>query len=67
MGVSEVNLDDVIGKLATSLAGLTAKNSKSVLVLELLMSPLDAAPRFVSKTGLGSVIAALDAEFWATI
>jgi len=34
---------------------------------ELWMPPLNAAPRAVSKTGLGSVIAALDAEFWATM
>ena len=31
MGVSEVNLDGIIGKIATSLAGLTAKNSKRYL------------------------------------
>ena len=35
--------------------------------LELWMPPLNAAPRAVSETGLGSVIAALDAEFWATM
>ena len=31
------------------------------------MPPLDVASRAVSKTGLGSVIAALDAEFWAKL
>ena len=30
------------------------------------MAPLDAAPRAVSKTGLGSVKGPLDVEFWAT-
>ena len=63
MGVLEVNLDNISGKLATSLAGLITKKSKKGACLELWMLSLDAAPRAVSKTGLGSVIGPLDAKF----
>ena len=50
---------------AMSLAGLIAKISKKGACLELWMVSGDAAPRAVSKTGLGSVVSPLDVEFQA--
>ena len=53
----------VAGNLDCTLVELVAKNASMVL----LMMSLDSARCHVSRTGLGSVIAALDAEFWATM
>ena len=62
MGIERANLEDVIGSLAYPLVEMTAENACIVL----LVMSLDAVCCHVSKTGFGLVIAALDAESWAS-
>ena len=65
-GRLSIDFGRVVGNFTLFLAGPIAKMLHKSPCLGLATVGSDAVPRAVSKTGLGSAVGPLDAEFYAT-